>query len=203
MAGDAANTFVEVNTVVKVDKIWQVVHSGPDKRLSRAKTLPYRRQEGALSPDISMTVHTCFRGWEPSKSTHFYRGMTIAAVNTQSAHMVLVAELDWLLAHNPLFSGVAGPVQCCHEPQQSPKDKHRSQNADARDGVRARMKDLGHARWLTHLLGRCGPQPGHWAAAYRSRNRVQRRTSARRPGIPPCIMASPTCPGAIAGARQA
>jgi len=82
MAGDAANTFVQVNTVVKVDKIWQVVHSGPNKRLSRAEALPYRRQEGALSPDIRMTVHTRFRRWKPSKSTHFYRGVTIAAINT-------------------------------------------------------------------------------------------------------------------------
>src|SRR5215217_7178232 len=110
MAGDAANAFVQVNTVVKVDKIWQVVHSGPDKRLPCAETLPYRRKKGALSPDICMTVHTRFRGWKPGKSTHFYRGMTIAAVNTQSTYMMLVAELYGLLAHDTLFSGIAGPV---------------------------------------------------------------------------------------------
>ena len=71
MAGDAANAFVQVNTVVKVDKIWQVVHSGPDKRLPRAETLPYRREEGALSPNIGMTVHTRFSRWEPSKGAYF------------------------------------------------------------------------------------------------------------------------------------
>jgi hypothetical protein len=82
MTGDTTDTFVEVNTVVKIDKIWQVVHSGPDQRLPGAETLPYRRKKRALSPDISMTVHTRFRGWKPSKGAHFYRGMTIAAVNT-------------------------------------------------------------------------------------------------------------------------
>src|SRR4029453_8362852 len=109
--------FVQVNTVVKVDKIWQVVHSGPDQWLPRAETLPYRRKKGALSTDIRMTVHTRFRGWEPSKSTHFYRGVTIAAVNTQSAHMVLVTELYGLLARYTFFSGIAGAVQRRHEPQ--------------------------------------------------------------------------------------
>ena len=57
MTGDTADTFVEVNTVVKIDKIWQVVHSGPDQRLPNAETL-VPAQERALSPDISMTVHT-------------------------------------------------------------------------------------------------------------------------------------------------
>src|SRR5262245_34779706 len=117
--------------------------------------------------------------------------------------MVLVTELDWLLARDTLFSGVAGAVQRRHEPQQSCNDKHRSQNADARDGVRAGMKDLGHARWLTHLLGRYGPQPEHWTAADRSRTRVQRRTSARRPGTPPCTAASQTCTGSMAEPQRA
>lgn len=164
MAGDTPNTFVEVNAVIKVDKIWQVMHSGPDQRLPRAETLPYRRKERALSPDVRMTVHTHFRGWEPGKGAPFYRGVTIAAVNTQSAHMMLVAKRDWLLARYALFSGIAGPVQRRYEPQQPCKDKHRSQNADARDGVGAWMKDLGHARRLTYPLGHCGPQPEYWAA---------------------------------------
>jgi hypothetical protein len=72
MTGDTTDTFVEVNTVVKIDKIWQVVHSGPDQRLPGAETLPYRRKKRALSPDISMTVHTRLSGWEPGKGAHLY-----------------------------------------------------------------------------------------------------------------------------------
>jgi len=167
MTGDTPNALVQVNTVVEVDKIWQIMYSRPDQRLPGAKALPHGGKKGTLSPDMGVTVHAGFSGWNPSKGTHFHGSVTIAAVNTQSTHMMLVAELYWLLADDTLFSGIAGPVQRCHEPQQSCKDKHRSQNADARDGVRAWMKDLGHARWLMHPLGRCRPQPEYWAASYR------------------------------------
>src|SRR5215470_555832 len=111
MTGDAANALVQVNTVVEVDKIWQIMHARPDQRLPSAKTLPHWGKEGTLSPDMGVTVHTGFSGGDPGKSAHFHGGVTIAAVNTQSAHMMLVAKLDWLLAHDPLFSGIAGPVQ--------------------------------------------------------------------------------------------
>ena len=131
MTGDTTNAFVQVNTVVEVDKIWQIMHARPDQRSPGAKTLAHGGKKGTLSLDMGVTVHTGFSGWEPGKGAHFHRGMTIAAVNTQSAHMMLVAKLDWLLAHDTFFSGIAGPVQRRHEPQQPCKDKHRSQNADA------------------------------------------------------------------------
>ncbi len=203
MTGNTPNALMQMNTVVEVDKIWQVMHARPHQRLPRTQTLPHGGKKGTFCPDTGVSVHTGFSGRDPGKGAHFHRGVTIAAVNTQSAHMMFVAKLDGLLSHNPLFSGIAGPVQRRHEPQQSCKDKHRSQNADARDGVRAWMKDLGHARWLTHPLGCSGPQPEHWAAAYRSRPRVQRRISVQRPRTPPCTVASQTCTGSMLGPRQA
>src|SRR5207244_12452022 len=98
---------MEVKTVVKVDKIWQVVHSGPDQRLPGAETLPDRRQKGALRPDMGMTVHTRFRGREPSKSTHFYCSVTVASVNSQATHMTLVTARNGLLARYAILSSIA------------------------------------------------------------------------------------------------
>ena len=107
MAGDTANPLMEVNTVVKIRKISQSMHSGPDKRASRADTLSYGSKKGTLSPDMGMTMHTGFGGRNPSKSAYFHRGVTIAAVNTQSTNVMLVTELYGLLACYALFSGVA------------------------------------------------------------------------------------------------
>jgi hypothetical protein len=136
--------------MIKVHKISELMHSGPDHRLPCPEALPHRGKEGTLSPDIGMTMHAGFSGWKPGKSAHFHRGVTIAAVNTQAANMMLVTELYGLLACYTLLSGVAGPVQRSNKPQHSPEDKHRSQNADPRDGVGAWIKDLCHVGWLTH-----------------------------------------------------
>jgi len=69
--------------VVKIRKISQSMHSGPDKRAPRAEALSYGARRDSQS-DVGMTMHTGFGGREPSKSTYFHRGVTIAAVNTQS-----------------------------------------------------------------------------------------------------------------------
>jgi len=107
MAGDTANPLMEVNTVVKIRKISQSMYPGPDQRAPCAEALSYGGKKGALSPDMGMTMHTSFGGRDPSKSAYFHRGVTIAAVNTQSTNVMLVTELYGLLACYTLFSGVA------------------------------------------------------------------------------------------------
>ena len=129
MTGDTANAFVEVNTVIEVGKIREIIHSGPGDGLPRPETVPHGGEEGTFSPDIGVTLHTGFGGRHTSKDADFHGGVTIAAVNTKLTHMMLMAELHWLLARYTLFSGIAGPVQCRHEPEQPSQHKHRSQNA--------------------------------------------------------------------------
>jgi len=72
MTGDTANAFVQVNTVIEVDKIWEIVYPRPTYGLARPKAVPHGGQEGALSPDKSMTVHTGFGGRDASKGADFY-----------------------------------------------------------------------------------------------------------------------------------
>jgi len=107
MAGDTANPLMEVNTVVKIRKISQSMYSSPDQRTPRAEALSYGGKKGTFSPDMGMTMHTGFGGRDPSKSAYFHRGVTIAAVNTQSTNVMLMTKLYGLLACYALFSGVA------------------------------------------------------------------------------------------------
>src|SRR5712691_755000 len=127
MTGDTANTFVQVNTVIEVGKIREIIHSGPGNGLPRPETVPHGGQEGTCSPDIGVTVHTGFGGRHSSKGADFHRGVTIAAVNAKPTRVMLMAELHRLLVRYTLFSGIAGPVQCRHEPEQPSQHKHRSQ----------------------------------------------------------------------------
>src|SRR5262245_3498546 len=80
MTGDTAYALVQMNTVIEVDKIWQIMHTCPDQGLPGAKTLPYGGKEGTPSPDMGVTVHAGFSRWDPGKGAHFHRGVTIAAV---------------------------------------------------------------------------------------------------------------------------
>src|SRR5919198_722140 len=98
MAGDTANAFVEVDAVIKVGKIRQIINSGPGNRLPRPKTVPHGSQEGTLSPDIGVAIHTGGSGRHPGKGADFHRGVTIAAINTESTDVMLMAELHRLLA---------------------------------------------------------------------------------------------------------
>src|SRR5262245_61041411 len=128
MTGDAANALVQVNAMIKVGKIWEIIHSGPGNRLPCPKTVPHGGKDGAFRPDIGVTIHTGCGGRHSSKGADLYRGVTIAAVDTKPTRVMLMAELHRLLARYTLFRSIAGPVQCRHEPQQASQHKHRSQD---------------------------------------------------------------------------
>jgi hypothetical protein len=70
--------------------------------------------------------------------------MAIAAINTQAADMMLMAELHRLFTRHAFFRGIAGTVECSYEPQESGQEKEGAKNAYSRDGIGTGMKYLRH-----------------------------------------------------------
>jgi hypothetical protein len=71
--------------------------------------------------------------------------MAVAAVNTESGNMMLMAEGDWLrLAHTGI-GYVRRTLYCVTDPDQSCDDEDSAENGGARQRVRAAMKDLRHS----------------------------------------------------------
>jgi hypothetical protein len=68
--------------------------------------------------------------------------MTIAAINSQTANVVLMTKRNRLRACNFGVSDVGRSLQFKHGPQQNRNQKYRPVNRGAGDCVRAAMKNL-------------------------------------------------------------
>ena len=86
-----------MNAVVEVDKVRQIMDACPLQRLAGAEAVTDRLQQGGSRPDLGVAIKAGFGGRDPGKTGLFDRSMTITAVQSQSSHMVLMAERDWLV----------------------------------------------------------------------------------------------------------
>jgi hypothetical protein len=70
--------------------------------------------------------------------------VAIAAIDTVIADMMLVAELDWLLALDPLAGVPSRPGYLRRDPEAGEKDKDGAVNRGPRQIVRAMTENLWH-----------------------------------------------------------
>ena len=93
-----------------------------------------------------MAAHAGLGGWDSCECGFFDRGVAVAAVQPDPAHMVLVGEGDRLRRRHPPQGDVGGALHQQQDPEQPADEEERAENADARDGIGARVEDLRHAR---------------------------------------------------------
>ena len=105
MTRGTSDAFLYVNAVIEVCVVWQVVYPDPLYGFVVTKAGANWFEIGALSPDLLVAAHTRFRCWQPRTRRGFNSGVTVAAVKTVIADMVLMTKLDRLLSLDPL-SGV-------------------------------------------------------------------------------------------------
>ena len=103
----APHALVNVNAVIEIGVIRQVVNSDPLNRFTAAKTDTNRFEIRALGPNLFVAIHAGVGRGHSGGSGGFDRRMTVAAIQTVVANMVLVTKLDRLLAFNPQ-AGVPG-----------------------------------------------------------------------------------------------
>jgi hypothetical protein len=71
--------------------------------------------------------------------------MTVAAINTQSCHVMLMAEWHWLWFSHARECDIRRSLYGVGHPAQSSNHEHRTKNRGARQSIRTAMKDLRHA----------------------------------------------------------
>ena len=98
MTGGATDAFVDMNAVIEIDKPGKIMNPSPLNGLVVAKTIPHRCQRWAVSPDLAVAAHARLGGRNPRERAVFDRGMTVAAVYSIVADVMLVAEGDRLAA---------------------------------------------------------------------------------------------------------
>jgi len=100
VTSDTPDSLVNMNTMIEIDKAGEVMNSGPLDRLTGSKTVPDRRQHGAVGPDLGMTVHAGFRRRDAGERTFLDGRMAVAAIDTVIANMMFVTERHGLAARH-------------------------------------------------------------------------------------------------------
>ena len=94
----AAHALVYVNAVIEINEVGQIVNPRPLYGFAASPTLADRFQVRAVRPNLGVAIHTGFRRRNPCKRKLLDGGVTIAAVDSVIADVMLVAELNGLFA---------------------------------------------------------------------------------------------------------
>ena len=73
--------------------------------------------------------------------------MTVPAVDAIVAHVVLVAELDGLLARDVLVRQIRSAGQAYHAPESQGCEQRPKKDTEPRDEIRTAVKNLSHVKF--------------------------------------------------------
>src|SRR5258708_31328249 len=73
--------------------------------------------------------------------------MTVTAIDAVVAHVVLVAELDGLLARDVLVRQITSAGQAHHTPESQGCEQRPKKDTEPRDEIRTAVKNLGHVKF--------------------------------------------------------
>jgi hypothetical protein len=158
VAGCASNAFVDVNTVIEIDKIGKIVHLRPCDRGPGAIARTNRFQIRARGPELRMAIHAGFGRRDTRVRGIFHRCMAVSAIDTNVTDVMLVTELHRLLARHPGLRDVRRTVDFVCNPSQERDDEHGTKDTELGYGVGARMENLRHLSTFTYRER----QTGNW-----------------------------------------
>ena len=107
MTRRAADTYLNVNTVIEVGVVRQIVHAHPLDGFAGAETRAHGFEVRTLSPDLLVTAPARRGRRHSGRGGSFDRSVTVATIDTVVADVMFVTELNGLLSFDPL-AGVPG-----------------------------------------------------------------------------------------------
>ena len=128
MARDAADALPYMDTVVEINEVGKVVHSGPADWRTGLKTIAQRFQDIAAGPDLRVTVHAGCGGRYAGERRNFYRRVAVPAVDAQTGDVMLVAERHRLRAHDIGLGNIRRTGNSRDQPKDRAKQKHQTKN---------------------------------------------------------------------------
>jgi hypothetical protein len=91
MTSFTADALLDMNGMIKVNKIRQVMHANPCQGLTGFGAAAHEFQVRGILSHLPVTPHTGFGGGNAGRITFFHRRMTIAAVQPQPTDMLGMA----------------------------------------------------------------------------------------------------------------
>lgn len=144
MARRAADPFVDVNTVIEIHEVRQVVYPCPIDRLARTPALANWLQIRTRRPYLRVAVHAGLRRRNAGEGFGFHGGVAVAAVDSIIARVMLVAELNRLLARKERLRVVRRSIEFKQQPYDQSDEEYSAKDADPGNKIRAALKNLPH-----------------------------------------------------------
>lgn len=166
----ATDSLMDVNAVIEIGEAGQIVNARPGEWLACAKTRAHRLKHLAIRPDLRMTVHADRSRRHARERRFFHRGVAIAAIDSESANVMLVTERYGLSLSNTDICQVGGTANGYGHPGNSGQQKDGTKDAHARQRVGAAVKN-----------------PGHRSSAVRQVTKAKRLNLTRGPGQGICL----------------
>lgn len=152
MARDTANAFLDVDAVIKVDKVRQVVDACPHDWSIAAKTRTYGFEHRARCPDLGMTGHTGLGRGQTGEGGLFDGRVTVPAVDTKATDVMFMAKGNGLRPDDACLRHVGRARDCRHEPQQRKQHKDSAKDTQPGNRVGTRMEYLRHEQTYASRL---------------------------------------------------
>lgn len=160
MAGDTANALLDVDAVIKVDKVRQVVDARPHDRSIAAEAGAYGFEHRTRCPDLGMTGHTGLGRGQTGEGGLFDGGVTVSAVDAKATDVMFMAKRDRLRPHHACLRQVGRARDRRHEPQQREQHKNSAKDTQPRNRVGTRMEYLRHEQaYASRLLPNRSTKP--------------------------------------------
>jgi hypothetical protein len=146
VAGRTADAFVHMNRVIEISEVRKIVDANPLQRLTRLETGANRFQVRTVGPDLFMTIHAhCGRG-HARRRCSLDGCVAITAIDTIIANVMLMAELNRLLALDPLARVPSGASDFCRDPEGREQNEDRAVDRGTRQVIRTMAENLWHCR---------------------------------------------------------
>jgi hypothetical protein len=144
VACGTAYAFRHVDAVIEIYIFGQPMDAHPMNRLVSAVAFPHRLEISDIIEEHRVAIHAGLRRRHTGDRRTLDARVAIAAVDAIIADVMLVAELNGLIARNVLIGqiGRAGSEQ--HTRQRNAGQKHTCKDTESRDEVCASMKNLRH-----------------------------------------------------------
>lgn len=146
MACRASDALGDMDAMIEVNVIGQCVDARPADRNILSQALTVWREHRSVRPDLRVASHADCGGGHSRIRGFLDHRVTVAAVEPQSADMVLVAEWDRLFRSEPLFGIVSNDGHDPDRQQQENAARKRSKERRVHQHVRLRREDC---HWCT------------------------------------------------------
>jgi len=144
MTGRASDALGHMNAVIEINVVGQAVDANPRNRMVGAVALADWLQVPGAVEQHGVAVHAGF-GWRNARGRReFHARMAIPAIDAIIPDVVLVTELNRLIARYVLIRQIGRTRRQQNPCQRQTRQKKRGKDTETGDEIRAAVKNLGH-----------------------------------------------------------